>query len=101
MSVGGSSGHITGSVSRDILLLRQFYKGNTSVVDILKRGPGAQMRTRYLSISQYFLGDLMHRGEIIITYCKAAVMVADGLKKPLVGKIFRRLRDALVQVTMA
>jgi hypothetical protein len=77
------------------------YQDNTSVVDILKRGPGAQMRTRHLSIRFYFLGDLMRRGEIIITYCKTEDMLADGLTKPLVGEAFRRIREALVKVTMA
>ena len=68
------------------------------MVDILKRGPSAQLRTRHLSIRHHFAGDLMKRGELVIEYCPTEDMVADILTKPLVGQQFRRLRDKMVQV---
>ncbi len=77
------------------------YQDNTSMMDILKRGPGAQLRTRHVSIRYHFLGDLLRRGEVEIVYCKTEDMLADGLTKGLVGETFRRMRDRLVTVTMA
>ena len=74
------------------------YQDNTAVVDILKKGPGAQMRTRHISIRFHFLGDLMRRGEIKLMYCKTEDMLADGLTKSLVGEKFRSMRDRMVTV---
>lgn len=74
------------------------YQDNTAVVDILKKGPGAQMRTRHISIRFHFLGDLMRRGEIKLMYCKTEDMLADGLTKSLVGEKFRGMRDRMVTV---
>ena len=74
------------------------YQDNTSVVDILRRGPSAQLRTRHLGIRHHFAGDLMKRGELVIEHCPTGDMVADILTKPLVGEQFRHLRDHMVQV---
>jgi hypothetical protein len=74
------------------------YQDNTSVVDILKRGPSAQLRTRHLGIRHHFVGDLIKRDEVKIEYCRTEDMVADMLTKPLIGQQFRKLRDVLVRV---
>ena len=74
------------------------YQDNTSVGDILKRGPSAQMRTRHLSIRHHFAGDLMKKKELVIEYCPTENMIADLLTKPMVGEPFRRLRDRMVKV---
>ncbi len=76
------------------------YQDNTAVVEILKKGPAAQLRTRHINIRYHFLGDMMRRNEIQIVYCKTEDMLADGLTKGLVGEAFRRLRDRLVTVTV-
>ena len=69
------------------------YQDNTSVKDILKRGPSSQLRTRHLSIRYHFAGDLMKREEIVIVDCRSEDMWADGLTKILVGSGFRRHRS--------
>ena len=69
------------------------YQDNTSVRDILKKGPSSQLRTRHLSIRYHFAGDLMKREEIVIVDCRSEDMWADGLTKPLVGSGFRRHRS--------
>jgi hypothetical protein len=74
------------------------YQDNTSVLAILKKGPGAQLRTRHLSIRFHFLGDLLRRGEVNIVYCKTLDMLADGLTKALVGTLFSSMRDRLITV---
>lgn len=74
------------------------YQDNTSVADILKRGPCAQLRTRHLSIRHHFAGDLMKKKELVIEYCPTEDMIADILTKPLIGENFRRLRDRMVKV---
>ena len=72
---------------------------NTSVADILKRGPSSQLRTRHLSIRYHFVGDMVRRGEVKIRYCPSEDMLADGLTKPLVGALFRKHRDRMLVVT--
>lgn len=74
------------------------FQDNTSVKDILKRGPSAQQRTRHLNVRQHFVGDLMKRGEVEIQYCESEQMLADMLTKPLMGGLFKYLRDAVVTV---
>ena len=74
------------------------YQDNTSVAEILKRGPTAQGRTRHLGIRHQFVGDLIKRNEIRIVYCRSEDMLADMLTKPLVGQQFRKLRDRMVKV---
>jgi hypothetical protein len=71
---------------------------NTSVADILKKGPVAQMRTRHLSIRYHFVADLIKRGEIVIEPIRTEFMIADGLTKPLVGESFVKNRSMLVTV---
>jgi hypothetical protein len=76
------------------------YQDNTSVKDILKRGPCSQLRTRHLSIRYHFVGDLIKRGEVEIADCRSEDMWADGLTKVLVGGVFKRHRDRYYVITV-
>jgi hypothetical protein len=76
----------------------KIYQDNTSVAEILKRGPVAQLRTRHLSIRYHFVADLIRRKEVQIVACGSENMLADGMTKPLTGRVFERLRNALITV---
>lgn len=83
-----SQGHEQGAV--------KIFQDNTSVLSILKKGPSADLRTRYLSIRYFFMGDIIKRNEAAIEYCPTGDMLADMFTKPLVGAQFQKLRDAIV-----
>jgi hypothetical protein len=76
----------------------KIFQDNTSVAEILKRGPVAQLRTRHLSIRYHFVADLIKRGEVSIIACGTENMLADGLTKPLTGQNFVRIRDAIITI---
>jgi hypothetical protein len=83
-----SQGHKQGAVT--------IFQDNTSVPSILKKGPSADLRTRYLSIRYFFMGDLIKRKEAAIHYCPKDDMLVDMFTKPLVGAQFQKLRDAII-----
>jgi hypothetical protein len=76
----------------------KIFQDNTSVAEILKRGPVAQLRTRHLSIRYHFVADLIKRKELKIEPCGTENMLADGLTKPLVGATFKKIRASLITV---
>jgi KUP system potassium uptake protein len=83
-----SQGHEQGAVT--------IFQDNTSVPSILKKGPSAELRTRYLSIRYFFTGDIIKRNEAVIHYCPTDDILADLFTKPLVGARFQKLRDAII-----
>jgi hypothetical protein len=62
----------------------QIFQDNTSILSILKKGPSADLRTRYLNIRYFFMGDLIKRNEAAIQYCHTGDILADMFTKPLV-----------------
>ena len=63
---------------------------------MVKNGKSNSERTRHIAVRFYFVADRVASKEIKIEYMSTNNMLADILTKPLQGKLFTRLRDALL-----
>ena len=69
-----------------------------STIQLIKNGRSNSERSRHIDIKFYFLHDRIKSDHIIVTYKSTKVMITDLLTKPLQGKLFRELRDQVLNV---
>ena len=55
--------------------------------------------SRHIHIRYFFLKDRIDKGEMRVEYCPTHLMLEDFFTKPLMGKLFRKLRDAIMGYT--
>ena len=72
------------------------YQDNKATISLVKNGKSQSDKTRHIAIRFFFVCDRIANKEIQIEYLKTGEMLADILTKPLQGKLFQRLRDALL-----
>ena len=75
------------------------YQDNMSAMQMEKNGRGSSSkRTRHIAIRYFFIADRISNGELRVEYCPTGHMVADIFTKPLQGCLFRKMRDAVMNL---
>jgi hypothetical protein len=75
------------------------YQDNKSAILLAKNGrASSSKRTRHLNIRYFFITDRIASEELTVEYCPTKEMLADFFTKPLQGALFRKLRDAIMNV---
>lgn len=72
------------------------YQDNMGVLEVCKRGQNATSRTKLIAIRYNFIRNYLDRGEIKLVCEPTLKMIADIMTKPLQGKLFSKLREALL-----
>jgi hypothetical protein len=75
------------------------YQDNQSAMLLEKNGRGSSSkRTRHLNVRYFFVTDRIKSKEVKVEYCPTGDMIGDFFTKPLQGSLFRKLRDAIMNV---
>ena len=72
------------------------YQDNKSTITLIKSGKTNSERTRHIATRFFFIKDRLEKKEIRVEYAPTGNMIADILTKPLQGKLFTRMRNALL-----
>jgi hypothetical protein len=72
------------------------YEDNMSTIKMIKNGKPNADHSRHINIRQFFISDIIKRGEIKLKYVKTEDQIADLLTKPLQGLQFLKLRNLLL-----
>ena len=78
------------------------YQDNMSTI-LLERNSRSSSgkRTRHINIRYFFVADRIKNGELRVAYCPTEEMVADFYTKPLQGRLFRMLRNIIMELPPA
>jgi hypothetical protein len=77
----------------------KLYQDNQSAMLMEKHGKrSSTKRTRHLNIRYFFITDCIQNGHVGVEYCPTEHMLADLLIKPLQGSVFRKFRDAILNL---
>lgn len=75
------------------------YQDNKSSILLGKNGKSSNSkRTRHIAIWYFFSTDRIAKGELTVEWCPTANMIADFMKKPTQGAIFRKFRDIIMGI---
>ena len=74
------------------------YQDNMSTMALMEKGRSTSSRTKHINIRYFFVKDRVEAGEVVIKYAPTEEMLADILTKPLQGELFRKLRQALLNL---
>ena len=73
------------------------YQDNMSSILLEKNGQSSSTkRTRHMNIRYFCVKDMVDSKEISIEHCPTKEMIGDYFTKPLQGKLFRKMRDAIM-----
>lgn len=75
------------------------YKDNKSSITLEVNGKeSSSKRTRHFDIKYFYITDLMSRKELEITYCPTEDIVAEFMKKPTTGPLFKKFRKIIMNI---
>jgi hypothetical protein len=74
------------------------YQDNKATITISEKGAGTFKRTKHIRVRYFWLAELVKLGELVLEYIPTGDMVADVMTKPIIGNVFRYLRDKLLGV---
>ena len=72
------------------------YQDNMSTIALVDKGRSNSDSTRHINVRYYFIKDRIKSGEVVIKHKPTDLMIADGLTKPLQGRLFRDMRARLL-----
>ena len=76
------------------------YQDNQSAIRMEKNGRNSCTgNSRHIHIRYFFVKDRIDKGEMRVEYCPTHLMLADFFTKPLMGELFRKLRDVIMGYT--
>ena len=76
------------------------YQDNQSAIRMEKNGRNSCTgNSRDIHIRYFFVKDRIDKGEMRVEYCPTHLMLADFFTKPLMGELFRKLRDLIMGYT--
>jgi len=73
------------------------YQDNKAVLALVAAGKPTSNRTKHIALRHFALKDLVDSNDIVLEWVSTKCMLADILTKPLVGKQFVILRDAITK----
>jgi hypothetical protein len=75
------------------------FQDNQSTMLLEKNGRGSSSkRTRHINVRYFFVTDRIKSQEMNVEYCPTGEMLGDLFTKPLQGSLFRKFRDAIMNV---
>jgi hypothetical protein len=75
------------------------FQDNQSAILLEKNGRrSSSRRTRHINIRYFFVTDRIQAKELTVEYCPTGEMLADMFTKPLQGSLFRRFRQAVMNL---
>ena len=78
----------------------EIYQDNQSAICMEKNGRNSCTgNSRHKHIRYFFVKDRIDKGEMRVEYCPTHLMLADFFTKPLMGELFRKLRDVIMGYT--
>ena len=78
------------------------YQDNTSTMRMEENGKMSTGKmTKHINIRYFFCTDRIKKGELSVKYCPTLDMIADYFTKPLMGSLFRKLRDLVLGIIPA
>ena len=76
------------------------YQDNQSAIRMEKNGWNLCIgNSRQTHIRYFFVKDRIDRWEMRVEYCPSHLMLANFFTKPLMGELFRKLRDVIMRYT--
>ena len=76
------------------------YQDNQSAIHMEKNGRNSCTgNSRHIHIRYFFVKDRIDKREMRVEYCSTHLMLADFFTKPLMGELFRKLRDVIMGYT--
>jgi len=72
------------------------HQDNESTIKLLNNGRRSSKSTKHVNYRFFAVHGKVKEGEIEVNYCPTATMWADGLTKPLQGKMFEDFRNHLL-----
>ena len=82
-------------VSNNIL-----FQDNESTIKLAKNARmSSGKQTRHIEVRYYFVTDQIQRDRLKVSYCPTGDMLADFFSKPLQGSLFRKFRNAILNVS--
>ena len=76
------------------------YQYNQSAIRMEKNGRNSCTgNSRHIHIRYFFVKYRIEKEEIRVEYCPTHLMLADFFTKPLMGELFRKLRDIIMGCT--
>jgi len=72
------------------------HEDNKSVLDLIHRGNATNKGSKHIKMRYFFVKQHVDAKEIEVKWCPTKVMLADVLTKPMVGDMYKNLRDCIV-----
>ncbi len=72
------------------------HEDNKSVLDLIHRGNATNKGSKHIKMRYFFVKQHVDAKEIEVKWCPTEVMLADVLTKPMVGDMYKNLRDCIV-----
>ena len=82
----GSTGTVINQDNQSAILLENYGKFSST------------KRTKHIDIRYFYITDKVKKGEAKIVYCPTDDMIADYFTKPLQGSIFKKFRNAIMNL---
>jgi hypothetical protein len=75
------------------------FEDNQSSIILANKNKGATItRTKHIQVRFFYVKQLIEQNHIKIEYLPTEEMVADILTKPITGKLFLKLRNAILNI---
>jgi len=82
-----------------LLRRTKVYQDNMSTILLGKNGKASSgQRTQHINIRYFFITARVAKKEVEMVYCPTGDMMADILTKPLQGSLFKKFRDAILNI---
>ena len=76
------------------------FQDNESTIKLAKNGRlSSGKQTRHIEVRYYFITDQIQRDRLKVSYCPIRDILADFFSKPLQGSLFRKSRNAILNVS--
>ena len=78
---------------------KTIYQDNKSTILLAENGKSSSSkRTQHINVHYFFITDKIKKGEVKVTFCPTANMLADSFTKPLQGSAFKKMRSIILNM---
>jgi len=75
------------------------YQDNQSTIKMTQKGYDASSHTKHILVRYFYIKERVDAGDVIIQYLPTEHMIADLLTKPLTGKLFKIMRQLILNLS--
>jgi hypothetical protein len=72
------------------------FQDNQSTIKLVENGRPTSELSRHIRVGYFWLHDLILKKAIKLVYCPTEFMITDIMTKPLLGSLFRTMRDRIM-----